>query len=143
MGLRLAPGRHVLTARREGYFSDQTQVNIKPGSYLEEVTFNLRPKGEFANVAVSANWATSPTVVVNLNDGFYVARLETNPNGEGKPQPIPDLQAGQEYRVTASVAEDGGRRDVACRFTPARLPDGKKTVLHIDFIAKNCTIFIK
>ncbi len=143
VGLRLPPGRHVLTARRDGYFSDQAQVNIKPDSVLDEVTFNLRPKGEFASVAVSANWVTSPTVVVNLNEGFYVARLKTSPNGEGKAQPIPDLQAGQEYRVTASVAEDGGRRDVACRFTPARLPDGKSTILHIDFVARNCTIFIR
>ncbi len=142
-GMHLPSGRHLLTARRDGYFLDRAQVNIKPGSVLEEVTFNLRPKADFAHVAVSANWTTSPTVVVNFNEGFYVARLETSPVGEGKAHAIPDLQVGTEYRVTASVADDGRRRDVACRFTPTQVPNGQSTILHIDFVAKNCTIFIR
>ncbi len=143
IAIRLPPGRHVLTARRDGYFSDQTQVEIRPGTVLEEVTFNLKPKGEFARVAISANWATSPTIQVNINEGFYVTRIPTNPNGEGAAQAVPDLQIGQEYRITASAAEDASHRDVSCRFTPSRLPADKRTQLHIDFVAQNCTIFIR
>ena len=143
VGLRLPPGRHLITAHRDGYFSDQVEVDVKPGSVLEELRFNLRPKSEFTRVAVSANWATSPTVVVRVNDGFYVAKLSSGANGTGVQSPLPDLLPDREYTVTAATVEDGGLNEVACRFKPTRRPDGQETLLHIDFIARNCTVFMK
>jgi len=143
VGLRLPPGRHLITAHRDGYFSDQVEVDVKTGSVLEELNFKLRPKSEFARVAVSANWATSPTVVVRVNDGFYVAKLSSSANGTGAQEALPDLLPDREYTVTAATVEDGGLNEVACRFTPPRRPEGLQTLLHIDFIARNCTVFLK
>jgi serine/threonine protein kinase len=142
VGLRLPPGRHLITAHRDGYFSDQVEVEVKSGSVLEEIKFNLRPKADFARVAVSANWATSPTVVVRVNDGFYVAKLSSGANGNGTQEALPDLSPGKEYTVTAATVEDGGLNEVACRFTPERRADDRQTVLHIDFIARNCTVYL-
>lgn len=143
MALRLPPGRHVVTARRDGYYSDQKQIDIRSGTVLEEVMFNLKPKVEFARVGISANWATSPIVVVNINDGYYVTRISSGSDVPGTTAMVPDLQSGKEYNVVAAIAEDGMRKDVSCRFTPTRLPQGRFTLLHIDFVTRNCTVFIR
>jgi hypothetical protein len=141
LGLRLPKGRHFIVARREGYYSEQVVAEIKSNTVLEDLRIDLKPRAEFVPFGISAKWSTNPSIIVNIDDGYYVVKLAVANGVESPTEILPDLQAGKEYNLKASIADGGARKDVTCRFTPQKTTSGKLQVLLVDFSTEKCLVF--
>lgn len=143
LGLRLPPGKYMIQASREGYYSASARVKIDSGDYLKEVPLKFRLKSQQNAIKVTAKWATGPTVMVNVDDGFQVVKIRNGIQGSSDTAEITDLQSGTQYSLTATVAERNQRKEVRCRFVPPEFKADQEALLQIDFIEKKCTLFVK